>query len=244
MNEDTRIPIVRDLIADHVRSPSIKHIRDPYALNKLASQIIRRLDGSNAIWRKWNGPREVVLRSAAACWVPVEDMRDHLNSMTGPNLTATDIAQRLRMFQEEDHIWPDDDLREGCLARYNKEKSQGTEMPAIVGMLQEYIEQEKERLRLEQQANYRAHVENKRSALEQRFLSGADCKWTPVRKSKELYCRINGRAYRLSPTSDKMWNLHRVQAVDDTRAAVIGKYRTRGNAGKALAQIAYQPENY
>ncbi len=95
MSEDTRIPIVRDLIADHVRSPSMKHIRDPYALNKLASQIVRRLDGSNPVWRKWNGPREAVLRSAAACWIPVEDMRDHLNSMTGPILTTTDIAQRL-----------------------------------------------------------------------------------------------------------------------------------------------------
>jgi hypothetical protein len=244
VNEDIRIPIVRDLIMEYARSPSIKHIRDPYALSNLARQIVRRLDGVNAIWKKWNGPREVVLRSAASCWIPSEDMRDHLNSMPGPVLTTTDVTQRLRAFQDEDHSWPDDDLKEGCLTQYSREKSHGTEIPAIIGMLQEYVEQEKERLRQEQQARYRAHVENERNALEQRFLSGADCKWTSVKGSTGAYCRINGRAYRLLPTADKMWTLHRVQSVDDAEGAHIGKYGYRGDAGKALKQIAYQPERW
>jgi hypothetical protein len=244
MSEDVRISVVRDLIAEHTRSPSIKHIRDPYALTKLAQKVIRRLDGANAIWRKWNGSRETVLRSAVECWIPIEDMRAHLNSMTGPTLTTADVGQRLRTFQEEERTWPDDDIREGSLDLYEREKTQGTEMPAIIGMLQEYTEQEKERLRQEQQARYRAHVENERNALEQRFLSGADCKWTPVKGSTGVYCRTNGRVYRLLPTADKMWTLNRVDSVDDLEGAYIGKYRYRGDAGKALKQIAYQPERW
>jgi hypothetical protein len=49
--------------------------------------------------------------------------------------------------------------------------------------------------------------------------------------------------YRLSPTKDKMWHLHRVNAVsDEAEGALIGKYRTRGDATKVVAETAYQPE--
>jgi hypothetical protein len=39
-----------------------------------------------------------------------------------------------------------------------------------------------------------------------------------------------------------MWNLYRVAAVDDERGSLIGKYQRRGDAGKVVAQMAYQPE--
>ena len=57
--------------------------------------------------------------------------------------------------------------------------------------------------------------EREREALERRFLSGADCKWTPVNGSKALYVRRNGRAYRLSPTKARRWDLFRIQEVGD-----------------------------
>ena len=79
-------------------------------------------------------------------------------------------------------------------------------------------------------------------ALEQRFLSGADCKWTPLNRSAELYSRVNGRAYRLSPTRDKRWKLSRVASVEDQEGREIGLYQYRRDANKALAEAAFQPE--
>jgi hypothetical protein len=243
MTDEEGVYAVKQLIFEHVRSPSLRHIRDPYVINKLAYEIIRRLDRRNSTWRKWEGPRETLLRSAALCWIPIEDMRDYLNQMPGPALTTTDVVQRLRAFHEEDYAsYPNEDLQPSCVVLYEEEKAQGTELPAIIGTLQEHVEREEQRLRSEREANWQKRAEEDRVALEQRFLSGADCKWTRIQKSKELYCRINGRSYRLSLTADKMWNLYRIASVEDRDGALIGKYRYRGDVTKALAQIAYQPE--
>lgn len=243
MQGDERPTIVHRLIAEHLRSPSLRHIRDPYAVRKLAGEIVAKLDRGCGLWGKWDGPREALVRAAAPCWVPPNDLRDYLNQMPGPALTTTDVVQRLRAVHEEDYsAYPNEELRPGCLALYETEKAAGTELAAIVGALQEYVDREEERLRVENRERWRRHAEEERLALEQRFLSGADCKWTALQRSKELYCRLNGRTYRLSPTADKMWNLHRVAGQDDECGDLIGKYRRRGDATKALAQIAYAPE--
>lgn len=243
MSEDDRIYVVQRFIAEHVKSPSLRHIRDGYALNKVAREIVRSLDRGNSKWRKWDDLRESSVKSAVRCWIPIDDLRDWLNEMPGPALTATDVVQRLREFQEEGFgSYPDEDLKSGCLAIYQREKAQGTELPAIIGCLQEHVEQEEERLRLEGEARRQKIIEDERAALEQRFLSGADCKWTPVQRSKELYSRMNGRTYRLSLTPDKMWDMHRISSIEDQSGVLIGKYRTRGDATKALAHVAYQSE--
>lgn len=243
MSEDPRLYSVKNLLFEYVKSPSLRHIRDPYALIKLAQEIMRAVDRGNPTWQKWEGPREALLKSAANCWVPIEDMRDYLNQMAGPKLTTTDVAQRLRAFQDEDYYsHPNEDLQTGCLALYEKEKAEGTELPAIVGALRDWVEEQEQRLWAEREAARRRYVEDVRIALEQRFLAGADCKWTPVQRSKVLYCRINGRSYRLSPTPDKMWELHRITSIEDTKGVQIGKYRQRGDVTKALAQVAYQAE--
>jgi hypothetical protein len=87
-----------------VKSPSLRHIRDPHSLSRLAQEIVRRLDRGNSIWRKWDGQREVLLKSALCCWIPVEDVREFLNRLPGPLLTTTDVAQRLKAFEEEEHL--------------------------------------------------------------------------------------------------------------------------------------------
>ena len=46
-------------------------------------------------------------------------------------------------------------LKDGCLVLYHSEKAQGTEMRAIIGALQEHLEREEDRLRHEQEQNYR-----------------------------------------------------------------------------------------
>ena len=58
--------------------------------------------------------------------------------------------------------------------------------------------------------------------------------------SKSLFIRKNGRAYRLSPTKDKRWELFRIADVED--AVHVGAYGTRGDANKVLAKLAYAPE--
>ena len=228
MPDDERYLIVRDLLLDYVKSPSLRHIRDVYSINKLAHEIVRRMDRGNSIWKKWDATREVLLESTVACWVPIEDLRKFLNSMPGPQLTATDVEQRLKAFEEKLVAYPDEDLKEGCLALYEKEKAEGTEMFAIIGLLRDHLDSEEERLHTEQQEQYQRWREEDRTQLQ---------------KSRHWYCRANGRTYRLSPRDDKMWDLYRVNSIaDDEEGALVGKYRARGDATKAVKEMAYKPE--
>jgi hypothetical protein len=241
--DDDRVEVVRRQIFEHLKSPSLKHIRDGWAVDKLAREIIRQLDRRSALWAKWEGEREALCKAAAGCWIPIEDLRDCLNRMDGPGLTSTDVAQRLRAIHEEPYAhYPNEDLREGCLAIYEREKAEGTDLPAIVGALQEHVEREEERLRRELHERYRRQQEEARQALEQRFLSGADCKWTPIGRSKELYCRVNGRTYRLAPTTNKKLRLCRIASLEDEEGTLIGIYGSRRDVTKILEQVAYQPE--
>ena len=242
MFDHQRLNAVRSLLFEFLKSPSLRHLRDPYSVGKLAEQILRAVDRDRSVWRKWEGPREEALRAAAACWIPEEDLQSFLNSMPGPMLTKTDVAQRLRAILEEPHTpYPQDELKEGCIALYKTELAAGTEMPAIIGALQEYVDSEAERLRLEREKAWREARDAEKFAQEQRFLAGADCKWTPVRQSKSLFIRKNGRAYRIDQSKDKRWHLRRVEGTDDL-GSQIGTYGSRTDVTKALAILAYEPE--
>jgi len=244
MGDDERIYAVRTLLFDFVKSPSLRHIRDPHTVSRLAQDIIKSLGRSNNVWRKWNDPRENLLKSALRCWIPIDDMRDFLNEMPGPQLTKTDVAQRQRTFEDEDFSsYPNEEVRESCLKRYTEEKALGTELPAIIGLLQDHVYQEEERIRSERDERYRQQRKEEQRALEARLLSGADCKWTQLSKTQHWFCRVNGRTYRLSPSTDKMWNLYRVAEVDmNEDGALLGKYQRRGDASKVITKLAYQPE--
>ena len=139
MPEDVRLDEVKSLLFDYVKSPSLRHIRDPHAVNKLAREITSVFRGPT-VWRKWGGQREALLRQAINCWIPIEDLHEYLNGMPGPKLTTTDVAQRLRALWEEDYAsYPNDALQESCLALYEKEMAAGTELPAVIGALQEHV---------------------------------------------------------------------------------------------------------
>ena len=58
MSDDSRVYAIRNLLFEYVKSPSLRHICDPYALNKLAHEITRQFDRSNSTSRKWEGLRE------------------------------------------------------------------------------------------------------------------------------------------------------------------------------------------
>lgn len=242
MQDDQRHWTIKSILFEYVKSPSLKHIRDPRSLEKLARDIIKAIDQGNSIWGKWDEQREIVARSAVGCWVPTEDLRAFLNQMRGAALSDTDVDQRLKALEAEYYALSVEEMRAGCLALYESEKEKGTEMPAILGLLREHTLREEERLRIEQQGRHSEKREQDRLAQEQRLLSGADCRWTQYQKLN-WFCRTNGRTYRLSPTKDKMWHLHRVKTVSSNEAGMLmGIYRARGEASKAVAVMAYQPE--
>lgn len=243
MIHDDRVSVVQALLSEYMKSPSLRHLRDPHSLTRVATDIVKRLDPQRT-WQKWEGEREALLKSAVGCWIPIQDLREYLNHLPGPILTMTDVAQRLRAFQEEPFAsYPNDDLKDSCLALLAKEKAEGTELPAIIGLLSEHVEREEERFRLERAERNKRTREHERAAAEQRLLSGADCKWTQLGKAPQWYCRANGRTYRLTPTSDKRWDLHRVNAPSaEEKGQHVGRYRARGDATKIVAQIAYEVE--
>ena len=72
-------------------------------------------------------------------------------------------------------------------------------------------------------------------------MSGADSRWIQLNKSKDFYCRRNGRTYRIGCGKDKRWKLYRVGSVDDA-GVLLGTYQGRREANKALDKIAYEPE--
>lgn len=244
MPEDERVWAVKELLFSYVRSPSLRHIRDPHSVSELAAQIVKKLDRGSSPWKKWDAQRELLVKSALLCWIPVDDLRAFLNQMDGPSLTLTDVTQRLSALEEEEpYSFPRDEFRDSCLAIYEREKSTGTELTAIIGVLRTHVENEEERLRVEHQERYRRFREEDRIAREQRLLSGADCGWTQVGKSHCWYSRRNGRTYRLTPSKEKRWNLHRVTAVsDDEEGALLGTYGGRADATKVIAIAAYQVE--
>lgn len=146
------------------------------------------------------------------------------------------------MEEEDRWTWAREELRDGCVEIYHRERAKGAELPTIIGMLREHVENEEKRLRDEQEERWRQTREEERQRREGRLLSGADCGWT-LPNSPNWLCRTNGRAYRLSPTKDRMWDLARVESVADHEPGRwIGKYRYRRDATKIVARIAYEPE--
>ncbi|WP_396594864.1 hypothetical protein [Brevundimonas sp. R86498] len=127
------------------------------------------------------------------------------------------------------------------MALYAAEVEAGTELPAIVGALQEFAEEEERRLDDEHREKLKAAQAAERLALERRFLSGADCKWTPLEGSKALFMRKNGRAFRLTPTKEKRWELHRIEEATEA-GDLLGIYATRSAANKVIDKIAYETE--
>lgn len=243
MPQDDRHHRICRLLSEYVRSPSLRHLRDPNSLERLASDVLKEVSSANPIWTKWSQDREAVARPAAYCWIPAEDLRDHLNRMAGPKLTLTDVIQRLRAFNEEAYEpYPDDEQKDACLEIYNRESSVGTEMPAIVAAIQQFVEEDRESRRRAQQEAYRARIEADRLAAEERLVSGADCKWTVFGKSKILHCRVNGRVFRLERQPDKKFRLFRVKSLDDQNGELVGRYAGRTEATKAVGEMAYNPE--
>jgi hypothetical protein len=244
MYMDDRRSMIYRLLADYVRSPSLRHLRDDRSLQKIANEIVQNLDQRSAVWKKWEGKRDAVLKSALECCIPKAELLSFLNGLPGPQLTMTDLEQRMKHLIEVESIgYPEPKLELECLAIYNAEVETGTEMAAIIGRLSEYTLNQFERLRKEEQEEGRLRLEEARLERERRLLSHADCPWTQIKGSKFMYCRKNGRVFQLKPNADKSWSMYRIQEVDDlTKGEMIGRYRSRGDASKVVAKAAFEPE--
>jgi hypothetical protein len=143
---------VASLLFEYVKNPSLRHVREVHSIHKLAREIVTALDRETSAWAKWGLEREEVAKAAVSCWIPVEDLLAFLDTLPGPSPTKTDVEQRLRSISEEPYAtYPKDDLKDGSLALYQSEKARSTEMRAIIGALQEYVDREEDRLRRQQQ---------------------------------------------------------------------------------------------
>lgn len=237
-----RVALIRSLVGDYVHSPSLAHLRSVHALDKLASEIIRRLDAGSPLWVKWNDAREELARASCPCWIPVPILAAALNALPGPKLTETDVTSRIDVLQEELGEWPRDHLRSGCEAILQEEAAAGTELMAIIYRLRSHIDQEETRLHEERERAYRERTAAERMALEARFLAGADSKWTPVAGSKHLHCRMNGRVFRLVRGVDGKHELQRIVSHESEKGILVGRYARRSDATTAVREVAYKPD--
>lgn len=241
MSREKQISTVIRLVREHTNSPSLRHIRDYKMIETLAVRIVDEVHNPSGVWTKWYPHREELIRAAAPTWIPDTDLRDALQELPGPKLTMADVSQRLKVVQEELSSWPDDAFRDACLELYRRERQAGTEMIAIAGAIRDYIEQAETERREAREQRWKAQKEADRLALEARFLSGADCGWTPVNGSTSVWCRRNGRGYRLERRKDGRQDMFRSDGVDD-RGFLVGTYGTRADASKAVKVLAYQPD--
>lgn len=240
--ESDRLHAVTRSLFQYVKSPSLRHIRDPESIYTLAKDILLEVDRASSIWSKWEAGREDLLKAAAASWIPVEDLAEFLNSLPGPALTLTDVKQRLRAFWEEMWVpYPREEFKAGCVAIYEAEKAAGTGMTAIIWALNEHLEAEEQRLRHENEVAHRQRVQEERIRLQERFLAGVDCGWAQFDDPQTFFYRRNGRAFRVKKGKDKRWTLCRVKGLDDV-GDQLGIYLGRGDANKIIAKIAYEPE--
>ena len=244
MPDDPRLYDIVRLLHEYVGSPSLRHIRQPDIIRKLALKILRHADGPTSPWQKWSAPREFVAKTALPCWLPEVDLCEGLNRLPGPPLTVTDVVQRMEAMREADPYgaWPNEDLKAGCLLLYEREKAAGTELLAIIGAMQRWIEAEENQIREERNVANRARIEAERVASLNRLMSGADCPWTQADVAKTWHSRRNGRLYRLVKADGNRWVLSRVATVSDKRGVEIGRYESRSAASKAVSTVAYQPD--
>ncbi len=239
MSDDFRIRIVREALDRHVASPSLDHMRDAAMLDRLAAEIVAELFRGHPIWRKWDVTRETFLRRAIPCWIPIEDLTAFLNEIEGPILTTTDVQSRMdAMCEDRFETYPSPSRKDFCLAIYNEEKARGTELAAIVQFITDRCAEEEMRDYDERRERRKRELAEAAAELEARFLSGADCKWTPVKGQEGLYCRVNGRAFRLTKDEQQKHLLHRITHLNES-GALIGRYASRADASRALDAVAY-----
>ena len=145
------------------------------------------------------------------------------------------------IYEEPWAHYPNEDVQQSCLALYEAEKAQGTEMAAIIGALQEHVELEEDRLSREREEEYRRQKEEER-------LQGAAA-FRCRRRLRLDQARRIGRAVLPPERPGIPGRAGQGQALvafsgepPDDDGALLGDYQGRRDANKALESIAYSPE--
>jgi len=248
MAEDERISDIARLLWRHAH-PSLKKT-EWLQMEKLAKEVFSIAAGRNVLWSKWDGDREKLARQAAAIWFPINDLVEGLNALPGPKLTKVDVEQRIRDIREERYGpgYPNPEVEAEALAVYAEEKAKGTEFVAILGHLEEWYWGEEERRNQKAMKEYQEQQAEKRRIAEARLRNGADCNWTPLDGMTDLHCCKNGRLYRLRALKPDnkhapAFEVQRVDRLDAKKGRYVGSYRTRGDATKAVANIAWREDD-
>jgi hypothetical protein len=114
--DETRIELRLAEIDKHVLG------RLPPAIDtsRLAARLTIEIDGS--IVRRYASDIERDRESyTEVCRIPAEDLLIFLNRLPGPALKHTDVVQRLRA--EPWAVYPNEELKAGCLVLYENEKA-------------------------------------------------------------------------------------------------------------------------
>lgn len=250
MREDDRLHDIIRLLHEYSARPPLK-VPSEAEIPKIVRRILDAAYGPKSLWTKWDKDREEIISRSVEVWVPLDDLLNALNMLPGEKLTMTDVEQRLYALRNEYSGYsrgPDEAIKEASFAAYAEEKAKGTEFIAILGWLEEWTWGAEERLRRQRAEENRERVAQEKRRAEARLRSGADCPWTVVAGVVDSHCRKNGRLFRLkaleksgSPLAPKFEVLE-VKTLEDKRGVPVGRYRTRGEASKAVLEVAYKPE--
>jgi len=249
MAENEQLHAVIRILQKYSARPPLK-FSSAAEVPEIARKILDATYLPKSLWTKWDKNREELIGRAVDVWVPLVDLLTALNMLPGEKLTATDVEQRLNALRYENSGYsrgPSEEIKEISLDAYTEEKAKGTEFIAILGWMEEWTADAEERLRQQQKVKRRDAIALEKQRAEARLRSGADCGWTVVDGVVDTHCRRNGRLFRLkalpkyaSPNSPKL-ELIEVKTLDDKRGTLIGQYHTRGDAAKALLEVAYKP---
>ncbi|WP_075632293.1 hypothetical protein [Novacetimonas hansenii] len=250
MSDEQRLHEIIYLLRQYSARPPLKFPTEA-EIPKLARRILETAKGPKSLWTKWSSDREDVIKRAADVWIPLDDLREALNVLPGENLTATDVEQRLNAVRSELGGYtrgPDETLKEEAFTAYATEKAKGTEFIALLGWMEDWMWGAEEILRRKQTEERQRRIAQERRQAEARLRSGADSPWTGASGFPDLYCRKNARLFRLkglnkdtSPLAAK-FEVFEVKSFEDKRGVLIGRYRTRSDASKAVLEVAYNPE--
>ena len=83
MTDDERAYEIRNLLWEHAH-PTLRGM-DRERIAKLTEQILR-IATDRRLWTKWSGDRETLAERAAEIWIPMEDLREALNALPGPQI--------------------------------------------------------------------------------------------------------------------------------------------------------------
>lgn len=74
---------VRRLLFRYLESPSLRHLKDPKQVDRLAEEIVSAVDRSSPLWTKWDATRAELLKASAKTWIPIKDLVVYLNTLPG-----------------------------------------------------------------------------------------------------------------------------------------------------------------